>query len=245
MIGKIHSQQSLGASDGPGIRYVVFMQGCNLRCSCCHNPDTWSMSGGTEIGVDEILENALRYKPYFGDDGGITISGGEALLQAKFVRKVFEKCRKKGIHTCLDTAGNIINDEVVKLLKVTDYILLDIKYNTEELYKRYVGCSLSSVLKFLDLISNMEIKTLIRCVIIPNKNDNAEMIKYLCSIKEKYKNIVGIELLPFNNICTTKYEHMGIPFPFKDISLPTAEKMKELRELVAKEINKRGCDEIE
>ncbi len=232
MIGKIHSLQSLGASDGPGIRYVVFMQGCNLRCGCCHNPDTWDMSGGMEMDAGKILEKVQRYRPYFGIKGGITVSGGEALLQAKFVKELFEKCKEEKVHTCLDTAGNIINEDVKSLLKVTDFVMLDVKYNTQELYKEYVGCKLSCVLEFLDLISQMNIKTILRCVIITGKNDTEEMMMFLNSLKEKYDNIKDIELLPFNNMCIEKYEHMGIDFPFKDISVPTKEKMEELKKLI-------------
>ncbi len=235
MIAKINSLQSLGASDGPGIRYVVFMQGCNLRCGCCHNPETWDMTGGTDMTSDQVFEKILRYKPYFGEHGGITVSGGEALLQAKFVAELFtlaKKSKKNKIHTCLDTAGHIMNSNVTELLNVTDHVLLDIKYCTEEDYQKYVRCSLKKVLEFLEILGEKNIKTTLRTVIIPTKNDNEKMIEFLNMLKQKHKNVDKIELLPFSNVCITKYENMDTQFPFKDIPVPTKEKMEELRRLV-------------
>ena len=127
LTGKIHSFQSLGTVDGPGVRYVVFMQGCNLRCDCCHNPDTWAFDGGNEYNVAQVFNNVCRYKEYFGKDGGITVSGGEPLLQAPFVKELFALCKESGINTCLDTSGSVINNSVISLLDYTDRVLLDIK----------------------------------------------------------------------------------------------------------------------
>ena len=140
MTGTVHSIQSLGTVDGPGVRFVVFLKGCNLRCGCCHNPDTWEMNGGKTYTASEIVDMALRYKEYFGRDGGITVSGGEPLLQAEFVREIFSLCHSEGINTCLDTSGSILVDPVRELLSVTDRILLDIKYTNDEQYKKHVGC---------------------------------------------------------------------------------------------------------
>ena len=138
--GRIHSFQSLGTVDGPGIRFVAFMQGCNLRCSCCHNPDTWDCYAGTVYTASDVVSKAERFREYFGEKGGITVSGGEPLLQADFVREVFRLCHEKGINTCLDTSGCILNDSVKALLDETDRVLLDIKYDYEDSYRRYVGC---------------------------------------------------------------------------------------------------------
>ena len=150
MIAKIHSLQSLGTVDGPGVRYVVFMQGCPLRCACCHYPDTWSFDGGTQMTASEIISKAIRFKEYFGSDGGITVSGGEPLLQAEFVNELFTLAKKEGLNTCLDTSGCILNDSVKSLLSVTDRVLLEIKYTNEKDYKDFVGCSLKSVIDFLE-----------------------------------------------------------------------------------------------
>ncbi len=227
--GIIHSIQSLGTVDGPGVRFVVFMQGCNLRCGCCHNPDTWKISSGNKMTADEIASRAVRFKEYFGDDGGITVSGGEPLLQADFVRRMFELCHEKGINTCLDTSGSIFNDSVKKLLDVTDRVLLDIKYTEEILYQKYVGCSLSCVLDFLSYLDNKKIPTTVRQVIIPTINDDEENIKRLSDIVSRFSCVDKVELLPFKKMCNMKYERLGIPFPFGHLPEPTREKIYELQ----------------
>ena len=135
--GKIHSIQSMGTVDGPGVRFVDFLQGCNLRCGCCHNPDTWDMKGGTEYTAEEIVAKVLRYKPYFGKEGGITLTGGEPLLQSEFSAEIFALCRKNGINTCLDTSGGCYPENTKKLLKLTDRVLLDIKYTDDALYAEF------------------------------------------------------------------------------------------------------------
>ena len=230
--GRIHSIQSLGTLDGPGVRFVVFMQGCNLRCGCCHNPDTWDIKEGKEITAAEIVERAKRYKEYFGDKGGITVSGGEPLLWADFVREVFELCHKEGINTCLDTSGSIMNDGVRRLLEVTDRVLLDVKYTDEELYRTHVGCSMSAPLEFLDYLEAEGIPTTIRQVIIPTLNDNEENIIKLKYIIMSHSCVDKTELLPFKKICSVKYEKLGIPFSHGHLPQPTSEKMRELEKLL-------------
>lgn len=230
--GIIHSIQSLGTVDGPGVRFVVFMQGCNLRCGCCHNPDTWKISDGKEITAEELLSKAVRYKEYFGSDGGITVSGGEPLLQADFVRRVFELCRDFGINTCLDTSGSIMNGDVKKLLDVTDRVLLDIKYTDEALYRKHVGCSISCVLDFLSYLDEKKIPTTVRQVIIPTLNDSKENIKRLSDTVSQFSCVDSIELLPFKKMCSIKYENLGIPFPFAHLPEPEKDKIEELEMLL-------------
>ncbi len=232
MIGKIHSFQSLGTVDGPGVRFVVFMQGCPLRCKCCHNPDTWDFSGGKEFIPEQVLEKVVRFKEYFGEDGGITVSGGEPLMQSEFVAELFSLCHQKGINTCLDTAGCVINDSVKNLLKVTDRVLLDIKYTSEDKYVENVGCGFDGVLEFLRLLDNMNVPTTIRQVIIPTINDDVDNIKRLKEITGQYKCVDKTELLPFRKICQVKYDNLKLVFPFKDISEPTTECMKKLNQLL-------------
>lgn len=232
MNGRIHSIQSLGALDGPGIRFVVFMQGCPLRCGCCHNPDTWSFDGGTEYTPQQIIDKAIRYKEYFGNDGGITVSGGEPLCQAEFVTELFELSHKEGINTCLDTSGCIFNNNIKKLLDVTDRVLLDIKYSSDELYRNYVGCEMKSVIEFLEYLNSREIPVTLRQVIIPSLNDNENNILKLCEIKDKYSCIDKTELLPFRKICQVKYDKMGIEFPFAYISEPDKELMTKLENIL-------------
>lgn len=229
MTGRVHSIQSLGTVDGPGVRFVVFLSGCNLRCACCHNPDTWDISGGNEFTADDIVEKAERCKEYFGNEGGITLSGGEPLLQAEFAYEIFKMCREKGINTCLDTSGSIYNDKVDELLSVTDRVLLDIKYTNDSQYKSYVGCEMEKPLYFLAKLNERNIKTTLRQVIIPTLNDTEENISALKKIAHRYSNIDNIELLPFRKICQVKYDEMGIRFPLANIPEPTAERMTELK----------------
>lgn len=232
MNGIIHSIQSLGTVDGPGVRFVAFLKGCNLRCSCCHNPDTWEKSGGELYTPSELVDKAKRFKEYFGEKGGITLSGGEPLLQAEFAREVFSLCHKEGINTCLDTSGSILNDDVKALLKETDRVLLDIKYTTEELYKAYVNGSLSATLEFLSCLNEQKIPTTLRQVIITGINDNEENILALKKIRDAHSCVDKVELLPFRKICQSKYDNMGIKFPFEHISEPSFETMQKLNNLL-------------
>lgn len=232
MTGRIHSIQSLGALDGPGIRFVVFTQGCPLRCGCCHNPDTWDFSGGTEYTPQELVTKASRYKEYFGSEGGITVSGGEPLCQAEFVTELFKLCCKEGINTCLDTSGCILNDEIKDLLSVTDRILLDIKYTDNELYRKHVGCEMKNVIDFLEYVNSVDIPVTLRQVIIPSLNDNEENIKALNKIKNKYSCIDKAELLPFKKICQVKYDKMEIPFPFAHVPEPDKTTMARLENIL-------------
>ena len=230
--GRVHSFQSMGTVDGPGVRFVVFLQGCNLRCKCCHNPDTWSFSEGSEYSPEEIVKRAVRYREYFGEAGGITLSGGEPVCQSEFAYEVFKRSHEVGINTCLDTSGSILNGSVKKLLSETDRVLLDIKYTNEKDYMEKVGCGYSSVLDFLDYLDEKNIPTTIRQVIIPSLNDSDENILELKKIAKKYKCIDKTELLPFRKICTTKYENMKISFPLAHIPEPSSDKMTHLKKIL-------------
>ncbi len=232
MIGKIHSIQSLAASDGPGLRFAVFMQGCPLRCGCCHNPDTWDFDGGKEYTAEEIVKKAVRYKDYFGSKGGITVSGGEPLMQAEFVKELFSLCHEEGINTCLDTSGCIMNENVKALLSVTDRVLLDIKYTDSELYRKHVGCEMEKALDFLGYLNEQKIPVTLRQVIIPTLNDNEDNIKKLKEIAKKHECVDKTELLPFRKLCQIKYDNLGIKFPFEDIPEPSKELMNELEKLI-------------
>ncbi len=233
-MGKIHSLQSMATLDGPGVRFAVFLQGCNLRCGCCHNPDTWNPNDGKETSAAEIAEKAERYKPYFGTLGGITLSGGEPLLQAEFAREIFTECKKRGINTCLDTSGSLMNDTVKTLLDVTDRVLLDIKYTTDLQYRNYVGCGLKQPLIFLDCLEERRIPTVLRQVTLPGLNDREEDMDFLLDLQEKYRCVENIELLPFKKICKVKYDALGLSFPFEERETPTAETMKRLNEYLQK-----------
>ena len=230
--GNIHSIQTLGTLDGPGVRFVVFMQGCNLRCSICHNPDTWEMHKGEEYTPSDIVSRVIKYKEYFGDKGGITLSGGEPLLQPDFVCETFKLCHKEGINTCLDTSGCVLNERVKEALKHTDRVLLDIKYTEKEQYEKYVGCKMDNVIKFLEYLNDNQIKTTIRQVVIPTKNDYKENFENLRQIAKAHSCVDDIELLPFRKICTTKYENMGIAFPFANIPEASYNMIEEFKKIL-------------
>jgi len=230
--GRVHSIQSMGTLDGPGVRFVIFTQGCPLRCKCCHNPDTWDFDGGKLYTPEELVSRALRFREYFGEDGGVTVSGGEPLIQAEFVASLFELCHKNGLNTCLDTSGCILTNEVKRLLSHTDRVLLDIKYTTEADYRASVGCGMSAPMAFLDYLDNEKIPTTLRQVIIPTVNDSEAQVAELSRIAKAHSVVDKVELLPFRKICQVKYDEMGIEFPFADIPEPDGEQMRRLESVL-------------
>lgn len=229
MIGRVHSVQTLGTVDGPGVRFVLFLQGCPLRCAYCHNPDTWDVSDGHEASAEEIVAQLLRYRAYFGQKGGITVSGGEPLLQAPFVRELFTLCHKEGVHTALDTSGCIWNEEVAALLAVTDLCLLDHKMPTDEQYRAHIGCGIAPVERFLAELEARHVPTWLRRVIVPGINDTLEETKALYALAARHTCVERVELLPFRKLCITKYEQMGIPFPLADVPPASASAVEALR----------------
>ena len=232
MQGRFHSFQSLGTLDGPGVRFVAFAQGCPLRCGCCHNPDTWDMAGGREWSAGDILKKALRFREYFGEEGGLTLSGGEPLMQAAFARELFQLCHENGLNTCLDTSGCVLNSDVEALLAVTDRVLLDLKYVTEEKYRAHVGCGLDAPLRFLARLCELGIPTTLRQVTIPGLNDDEESLRELIRIAEAHPCVDKLELLPFRKVCQVKYDDMKLTFPFAHVPSPDAESMAKLRALI-------------
>ena len=231
LTGRVHSIQSMGTLDGPGVRFVVFTQGCPLRCKCCHNPDTWDVSGGKSYTASELVARALRFREYFGADGGVTLSGGEPLLQVEFATELFARCHNEGIHTCLDTSGCLFNNEVKALLSHTDRVLLDIKYTSDADYRANVGCGIEAPLAFLDYLDAQGIPTTLRQVIIPTVNDTKEQILALRKLASAHPNVDKVELLPFRKICQVKYDQMGIPVPFSHLPEPTKEQMEDLEQI--------------
>ncbi len=231
MVGKIQSFQSLGTVDGPGIRYVIFMQGCNLRCAYCHNPETWNLDGGTEYTVEEVVQKALRFKPYM-KNGGVTVTGGEPLIQIEFVTELFKRFKEESIHTTLDTSGFGNYDKLDELFKYTDLVLCDVKFNNNEDYKNYTGKEIQGVVSFLDKTKEKNIPVWVRQVIVPNINDTEEDILKLKNMLEKYTNIEKYELLPFRKLCLEKYEQMNIDFRLKDTEEMSKQKTEELEKLL-------------
>ena len=203
-----------------------------MRCGCCHNPDTWDVAAGREADALELAEKATRYRAYFGKEGGVTVSGGEPLLQAAFVAEFFRACRERGMNTCLDTAGVALDGEVKALLAHTDRVLLDIKYPTDAQYRAFVGCSIERPLAFLAYLNEKGIPTTLRQVTIPGLNDTAESMAFLATLRGQFACVDGIELLPFKKICQSKYDNMGLEFPFAKYDTPTAERMAELQRML-------------
>ncbi len=229
MKGRINSIQTLGTVDGPGVRFVVFMQGCPLRCAYCHNPDTWDVSGGDEYEPREIFDKILRYREYFGKDGGVTVSGGEPLMQADFVRELFTLCGEAGIHTALDTSGCIWNASVEKLLDVTDLCLLDYKMTNDADYERYTRCKKASVDAFLDELQRRKIDTWLRQVIVKGINDTRESIERLYAVRDAHSCVKKVELLKFRKLCLPKYENLGIDFPLAHIDETRDEDIEKIK----------------
>ena len=232
--GKVHSFQSLGAVDGPGIRFVVFMQGCPYRCPYCHNPDTQPFSGGEEYTVEEIVKKAVRFKSYFGEKGGVTVSGGEPLAQAAFVARLFEELHRVGINTALDTAGYPVNEDVKKVLEHTDTVLCDIKFPTDEQYITHIGTSLEATLIFIDECNNYNTDIIIRHVVVPGMTDSEENIRQISDLAKRAEKLVKIELLPFKKLCVQKYDELGLDFPLKDTPECDQKTIEKLTELVRK-----------
>ncbi|CCX39061.1 pyruvate formate-lyase activating enzyme [Clostridium sp. CAG:1013] len=224
MKGRVHSVQSLGAVDGPGVRYVVFLQGCPLRCAYCHNPDTWDFAGGTEREAAELVKEICRFKPYFGTKGGVTVSGGEPLQQAPFVEELFRLLHEEGIHTALDTSGVGDLKAARRVLEHTDLVLGDLKFATAGEYRTYCKADMDKVLAFYRLVSEMKVPLWVRHVVVPGLNDTLEDMGKIKSLAESFPTLEKIEWLPFHNLCLEKYQQMGIPFP-----LEGTDNMDELR----------------
>ena len=233
MNGYIHSIQSMGTLDGPGVRAVVFASGCPLRCIYCHNPDTHLMHSGELTSIDELTSKILRLKPYI-KNGGVTFSGGEPCMQAAFFRELACTLKKEGLHVALDTSGCIMNDDVKLLLGSVDLVLLDVKFNTDEDYRRYTGGSLSSVLGFLGYCNEHNIPVWIRNVVVPEINDKEEDMIKLREIISQYRCIEKTELLPFRKLCLEKYEMLGVPFPLAATPEMDRERLEYLAELLKK-----------
>lgn len=214
--GFIHSYETFGTVDGPGIRFVIFLQGCPLRCCYCHNPDTWNISNSLIKETPlEVFKRIEKYKKFFGKNGGVTISGGEPLLQDKFICELFKLCRKNGIHTTLDTSGYIFNNKVKEVLSYTDLVLLDIKSINPEIYKKITCVELNNTLVFADFLEKNKIDFWVRHVVIPELTDNNKDLKDLAEYLSKFKYLKKVEILPYHNLGILKYEKLGIEYPLK------------------------------
>lgn len=225
--GRIHSFESLGLVDGPGVRSVVFFQGCPLRCAYCHNPDTWEKNSGTELETGELLDKILRSKPYFNETGGVTFSGGEPLLQPDFLLEILKLCKESGINTALDTSG-YGNGDYEEILKYTDLVILDIKHTNDYNHLKLTGRDRKGSDKFIEALNRNNKKVLIRHVVVPGITDSRQQMINLAQIVKKINNLEGIELLPYHTMAIEKYKKLGIPYRLDGILPMDKEKVKEL-----------------
>ena len=226
MLGNISSFETMGLVDGPGVRFVVFLQGCPLRCAYCHNPEMWNpKEEKIQMTPEELVKKIKRYRVYF-KDGGVTVSGGEPLLQAKFVTEVFKLCKQEGIHTCLDTSG--YGDDYDELLDYCDLIILDVKELNPDKYKNLVGKEIDKFSKFLKTCQEKNKKMWFRQVIVPGYNDTKESVLALKEFADNFSNIEKIELLPYHTMAIKKYKELGIPYRLSEVPAMDKKKCKDL-----------------
>lgn len=223
MTGQVHSIESFGTVDGPGVRMVVFTKGCPMRCQYCHNPDTWEFGGGTEMNTDEILELYKRNVNFY-RSGGITVTGGEPMAQIEFVTELFEKAHKQGIHTCLDTSGITFRPNIPSnvektdaLLAVTDLVMLDIKHIDPEKHKQLTSQPNNGILAFARYLSEKQIPVWIRHVVVPGITDNPDYLYQLGRFIGTLSNVKALDVLPYHDMGKMKYKELGIPYPLEDV----------------------------
>lgn len=240
--GYVHSTESFGSVDGPGIRFLIFLQGCNMRCRYCHNPDTWALgpvaNSVKEMSVDELLTKAERYRTYWRQNGGITVSGGEPLLQIDFIINLFEEAHKRGITTCLDTCAQPFRrdgeffEKFERLMAVTDTVLLDIKHIISEEHKALTGHRNENILECAKYLSDINKPVWIRHVLVPGITDRVEHLKELRSFLDTLTNVVKIEILPYHSMAEFKYEQLGIEYTLKGVLPPSKESVEEARRIL-------------
>ena len=237
MEGRIHSTESFGTVDGPGIRFVVFMQGCPMRCAYCHNPDTWALEGGTLRSVEDILQEYDSYKAFL-KGGGITVTGGEPLVQIEFVTELFEAAKKKGIHTCLDTSGITFqkqkSESYLRLLGSTDLVMLDIKQINPTKHKELTKQSNERILEFAKFVSDQKVDLWIRFVAVPGITDDPSDLEALGEFLAELSSLKALDVLPYHTMGLPKYEELNLEYPLKDVEPMSKEGAKEIRNTILK-----------
>lgn len=236
--GRIHSVESFGSADGPGVRYIVFLKGCNMRCQYCHNPDTWAKDGGELMTPEEVLKKALRYKTYWKEKGGITVSGGEALLQIDFVTELFRLAKEKGVNTCLDTSGNPFSlEEPFKskfdeLMKYTDLFMLDIKHMDDAAHRKLTGQTNQNILEMAAYLSDHGKAMWIRHVLVPGITTEEDGLYRLRSFLDTLKTVERVEVLPYHTLGVFKWKELGIPYQLEGVDPPTKEQIDRAKEIL-------------
>lgn len=238
VLGNIHSVESFGSADGPGVRYIVFLKGCAMRCKYCHNPDTWAGQGEDWQTPEEVLNKALRYKNYWKKNGGITVSGGEALLQIDFVTELFRLAKEKGVNTCLDTSGNPFTrlepffGKFRKLMEVTDLFMLDIKHMDPAGHRKLTGCDNANILDMACFLSDNGKAMWIRHVLVPGITDDEKQLTSLRKFIDTLKTVERVEILPYHTLGVFKWKELGIPYQLEGVEPPTEEQVKRAKELL-------------
>lgn len=235
MKGLVHSYETFGAADGPGVRFLVFLSGCPLRCRYCHNPDTWARAASIEATADEVLAKALRYKSYWGTTGGITVSGGEPMLQAEFVTELFEKAHAQGVTTCLDTSAacfDASNPAIVKLLAATDTVLLDLKHIDDKAHRDLTGASNAAPLACAKYLAQIGKPTWIRHVLVPGITDDEEALKRLGEFIRTLDNVKRVDVLPYHVFGVEKWHQLNLPYTLEGVEPPSEESLKRAIQLL-------------
>ncbi|MCI6059912.1 MAG: pyruvate formate-lyase-activating protein [Dorea sp.] len=239
--GYIHSLESFGSVDGPGVRYVIFTSGCAMRCQFCHNPDTWNMQSGTPYTADELIAKAVKYRTYWGSKGGITVSGGEPLLQIDFLTELFQKAKEEGIHTTLDTSGQPFTKEepyfqkFQKLMEVTDLVMLDLKHMDEEQHRMLTGHTNRNILELADYLSDIGKPVWIRHVLVPQRSDEDVYLNRLRDYIRTLHNVEKVEILPYHTLGIYKWKELGLTYSLEGIEPPTKERIENANQILETE----------
>lgn len=239
MRGFIHSTESFGSVDGPGVRFIIFVSGCPMRCQFCHNPDTWNMQAGEQRSADDLLKQALRYRAYWKDGGGITVSGGEPLMQMDFMIEFFRKAKEQGVHTVIDTSGAPFTREAPffgkfnELMKYTDLLLVDIKHIDEEEHRALTGHTNENILDMARYLSEINKPVWIRHVLVPGKNDTDEYLKKLKSFLSELDNVQKVEVLPYHTFGEYKWKELGYDYPLAGTEPPSKERVENAKKILA------------
>lgn len=234
-MGRIHSFESFGTVDGPGIRFVVFLQGCPMRCKYCHNPDTWNAEGGRETTAEEVAREALKYKSYFTGGGGVTVSGGEPLLQPEFLIRLFTLLKEKGVHTCIDTSGVCFREgdaRLERLVSLTDLFLLDLKHIDDEAHRALTGHSNAAPLAFAQYLSRQGKPVWIRHVLVPGLTDDDGALLRLRAFLDTLSTVQKIEVLPYHTMGAVKYQRLGLRYPLEGVAPPSRERVENAKRIL-------------
>lgn len=238
IVGYVHSLESFGSVDGPGIRYVIFLSGCAMRCQYCHNPDTWNIHAGTPYTAEELLEKAVKYRTYWGEKGGITISGGDPLIQMEFLIDLCKKAKEQDVDVTIDTSGNPFTREEPwfgkfnELMKYTDRLLLDIKHIDDEQHQKLTGWSNRNILDMAKYLSDMGKPVWIRHVLVPERTDKDEYLQRLYEFISSLKNVEKVEILPYHTLGIHKWEDLGIPYNLQGIDAPSQERISNAKKIL-------------